>query len=59
MNQAQQQAIKTAIGNAEDNLFRAQLQKKSDPNYRSGNGDTIDEMISGYQKQVDELKGGN
>jgi hypothetical protein len=58
MNEAQKQAIQTALGNAQDNLERAKRQKEADPNWVSGNGDTVDQMIAGYQKQVDNLKEG-
>lgn len=57
MNQAQRRAIETAIGNAADNLYRAKLQKKRDPNWVSGNDETIDEVITQYQKQINDLKG--
>jgi hypothetical protein len=46
MNKAAEHAVRLALGNAEDNLHRAKLQQKADPNWVSGNG----------QKQVDELK---
>jgi len=56
MNATQKQAIEIAIGNAQDNLMRAQMQKKSNPSWKSINGETIDEVIAGYQKHLDELK---
>jgi len=45
-----------------DNLCRAEMQKRADPTWQSGNGETIDEVIAGYkqlrdaaQKALDEL----
>lgn len=58
MNEAQRQAIQTAIFNAEDNLYRAQLQKRAMPEWVSGNGVSIDDMIAGYQATIDKLKEG-
>ena len=58
MNEAQKRAIATALVNAKDDLARATMQKRANPNWRSGNGETIDELISQYQAQVRELEGG-
>lgn len=55
MNAAGIKAIETALGQARDNLYRAEHQKKNLPNWKDGNGVNIDVIIRGYQKQVREL----
>ena len=55
MNQAQRDALGSAIVNAKDDLYRAQRQKRLAPGWKSGNGETMDEVIAGYQRQVNEL----
>ena len=56
MNQAGIRAIKQALGNAGDNLYRAKLQRTANSSWRSGNDESIDDVISGYQHTVDELR---
>lgn len=56
MNKSQLDAIKNAIGGMEDNLYRAKLQKKAMPDWHSGNGEHIDELIAQYEKGIAELK---
>lgn len=58
MNATQKKALVSAISNAEDNLNRAKFQKKRRMSYKTDNGKTIDEVIAGYQKRLDELKEG-
>ena len=58
MNEAQRRAIQSAIGNMQDNLYRARMQKRADPSWVSGNGETIDQVIAGYQKELDHLQEG-
>lgn len=58
MNAAQERALRAAAGNARDDLARARMQKKADPNWRSGNGETIDEVIAGYEARVADLTEG-
>lgn len=58
MNEVQKRAIRTAIGNMEDNLYRAKMQQHAMPTWMSGNGETIDQVIAGYQKELDALKEG-
>ena len=41
---------------AAEDLYRAKLQKESYPAWRSGNGETIDEVIAQYQAAVDEYE---
>lgn len=48
--------FRDAIGNAEDDLYRAKMQMRAMPTYVSGNGDTIESMVQAYQKGVDEIK---
>ncbi len=55
MNETGIKAIKTALANAEDNLCRARMQKRAMPNWSSGNGETIDELITAYEKERDQL----
>ncbi len=56
MNKAGRDALKNALGNAEDNLYRAKLQQRAMPDWTSGNGEPVQDLITGYQKLVDELK---
>ena len=56
MNEAGRQAIKQAIGNAEDNLFRYRLQQTANPDWISGNGGKIRDIILELEKEIAELK---
>jgi hypothetical protein len=58
MNRAQRNAVNQVIGNIEDDLYRAKMQKKADPNWKSGNGESIDDYISDCEKRLVELKEG-
>ena len=57
LNEAQQRAIQNAIGNAEDNLARALAAQKRNPNWVSGNGEPILEVIHGYERELRQLRG--
>ncbi len=59
MNQAQRDAIQSAIGHMEGNLYRARLAKRGDSNWKSGNGEPIDAIIAGYERQLAALRGDN
>ena len=48
-------ALKRELGNAEDNLYRAKMQQRASSDWRSGNGETIDEVVAQYQRHRDEL----
>ena len=48
-------ALKRELGNAEDNLYRAKLQQKASSDWKSGNGESIDEVVNQYQRHRDEL----
>jgi hypothetical protein len=58
MNETQKRALRAAIGNAGDNLHRAKMQQKANPYWRSGNGESIDNVVDGYQREYDELREG-
>lgn len=58
MNDVQRKVIENAIGNDEDNLARAEMQKRVNPNWVSGNGETIDEVIAQYKWRIETLKNG-
>ncbi len=55
MNEAQKRAVESAIANVQDDLLRAKWAQRRDPNWKSGNGETIDEVIAGYEKHLAEL----
>lgn len=42
--------------NVGDDLYRAECTLKTNPDWRSGNGETIQEVVAGYQRQWDELR---
>lgn len=56
MNDAQKRALQNAIANAGDNLARARMQQQADPNWVSGNEESIDEVVAEYQRHYDELR---
>lgn len=58
MNEAQANAIRSAISNALDNLYHAELRKRMEPDWKSGEGETADELIARCQRHLDELKDG-
>lgn len=58
MNEIQERAIQNAIGSAEDNLARAKMQKRANPNWRGGNDESIDDVIADYKHELAELKEG-
>jgi hypothetical protein len=47
--------LRREIGSVDENIYRAGLQKKSNPNWICGNGESIDDVIAGYQKRRDKL----
>lgn len=58
LNESQMKAIRRAIREAEEDLSRAKLQKRANPKWESGNGESINDVIVGYQSEVDALKYG-
>lgn len=44
-------ALKREIGNINDNIARAEHQRAANPHWISGNGETIDEVLSAYRDQ--------
>ena len=44
------------IADIEDNLIRARITQRRSPNWRSGNGQTIAEIIAGYEHELAEIK---
>jgi hypothetical protein len=56
MNKAGIDAIENALTNAEDNLARANMQKRYDLRWTNDMGESIDEVIKGYEDEVKELK---
>jgi hypothetical protein len=57
LNEAQQRAINNAIAAAVDNLRRAELTMQRNPNWVSGNGEPILELIHAYEREFRQLKG--
>jgi hypothetical protein len=49
-------ALRTKLGNAYDNLYRAKLQLRANPEWRSGNDESIQDMVADYQKYHDEIE---
>jgi hypothetical protein len=58
MNQAQSEAVKSAIGNAEDNLYRFKGQEDRMPGGKTGNGRPVAEVIADLERWIAELKEG-
>lgn len=58
MNNAQKEAIKAAISNVQDDLYRFRLQAAAKPDWVSGNGEPIDEIIMRLEAHLAELKQG-
>lgn len=56
INGLQRRAINNAISNTEDNLYRCKMQAKRDPEYKTGNGVSISEMVSRLEAELAELK---
>lgn len=50
-----ERAVDRVLGALDDNLYRAKLQQRADPDWRTGNGESVDSMIAGYQRERDEL----
>jgi Trk K+ transport system NAD-binding subunit len=48
--------LKKDLVDAEDNLCRARMQKRHDPNWKTGNGEPIDEVIASYQEWADRTQ---
>jgi hypothetical protein len=48
-------AIQTALGNVGDDLYRARLQQGADSSWRSGNGESIGEVVAGYERHRDAI----
>jgi len=58
MNSAQREAIKSMIGNHEDNLYRYELAEQRQPGSKNGNGELFSETISDLKRSIAELKEG-
>lgn len=56
MSGAARRAIVNALVAARDNLTRALLQRGADPEWKSGNGESIDEIVAGYNSEAEELE---
>jgi hypothetical protein len=56
INETIRKAVQNQIDNLTDNLYRARLQKRRNPNWRTGNGETIDEVIRGYEHELNEAR---
>ncbi len=56
MNKTQLEAIEESISNAEDNLYRAQMQQPANPKWVSGNGESINSIVAQYEQHLRELK---
>lgn len=41
--------VQRELGNIRDDLTRARMQRDRDHNWRSGNGETIVEVVAGYE----------
>jgi len=48
-------AIRNALRVAEDNMARAMTQKRANPEWKSGNGQSVDDVIEDYANQVTGL----
>ena len=46
----------SALASAQDNLARATMQRERMPEWVSGNGEPIDEVVAGYWADVNEIK---
>src|SRR5262245_42478483 len=49
--------IRRAIAVLDDNLVRARLQRRADPNWVSGNGEPNNDLIAGYERERPALIG--
>lgn len=56
MNEAQKNAIRNAICDAQDDLYHAKLTQKSCPNWKSCHEETIAEVIEAYQAHLTALQ---
>lgn len=54
--QIAREAIERDLGNAIDNLTRAELTRDRNPQWVSGNGESIEAVVRGYRKHVLELQ---
>jgi hypothetical protein len=58
MNSAQREAIINAISNVRDDLYRFKMQQQRDPEWKSGNDEPIDGIITQLESQLGELNEG-
>lgn len=58
LNDAQRRALQSAIANAEDNLFRARHTMRHQPDWKSGNGEPIAQIVAEYEGHLAALKEG-
>lgn len=58
MNDAQKDAVRSAIANLEDNMYRYRLAESRKPGQITGNGEKFSEVIADHARRIAELKGG-
>lgn len=54
--QIAREAIERDLSCANDNLSRAEHTRRLNPQWESGNGESIDKVVRAYRKQVLELE---
>lgn len=58
LNAAQRRAIENAISYVEENLFRARHTARHQPDWKSGNGEPIAQIVAEYEAHLAALKEG-
>ena len=58
MNQAQKDAIKSAIANLADNRYQHSLAESRKPGQVTGNGEKFTDVIADHDHRIAELKEG-
>jgi hypothetical protein len=58
MNEVQRRAIETYASNRYDDLVRFKMQQQRDPDWKSGNDEPIDGIITQLEAQLGELNEG-
>jgi len=49
-------AVQSALINIEDDLYRARLQQRNNPNYVTGNGERISDIVRHYEYELEQTK---
>ena len=49
-------AVQSALINIEDDLYRARLQQRNNPNYVTGNGEHISDIVRHYEYELELTK---